>query len=283
MLDPLFVRDHLDVVDAALRRRGLDPSKDSAAAALESERCRIRRRELEARAEPVGRSGRAREEGRARPERDLCREQSARRQDQGARTELAEVEQKRDALLLTLPNLPHESVPTGQSSADNREERRWGQPRALTLRRSRIGTRGRARHSGFRTGRAHVGRALSVLAQRRRTFVSCAHQFRARLHARDHGYREVEPPFPGRSRGADRAPAICRSSSRTCSSRRGVGPVPDSDRRSPADEPPPAEISSNGNYSRLGLRRTRRASAAKPARLPRRRARLMPAAPVRQG
>ena len=28
-----------------------------------------------------------------------------------------------------MPNIPHESVPSGASADDNREERRWGEPR----------------------------------------------------------------------------------------------------------------------------------------------------------
>ena len=38
--------------------------------------------------------------------------------------ELETVEQRRNRGLLTIPNLPHESVPVGKSSADNVEVRR---------------------------------------------------------------------------------------------------------------------------------------------------------------
>ena len=43
-------------------------------------------------------------------------------------TELDMVEQRRNRGLLTIPNLPHESVPVGTSSADNVEVRRHGTP-----------------------------------------------------------------------------------------------------------------------------------------------------------
>src|SRR5689334_5157073 len=39
----------------------------------------------------------------------------------------AEIEATRDELLLTLPNLPHESVPFGKSAEDNPEIRVWGE------------------------------------------------------------------------------------------------------------------------------------------------------------
>ena len=43
------------------------------------------------------------------------------------------------------------------------------------------------------------------------------------LHTREHGYREVEPPFLVNARSAHAAPATCRSSSRICSRSRGSG------------------------------------------------------------
>ncbi len=42
---------------------------------------------------------------------------------------LGEVEERFQNLMLLIPNLPHESVPTGADAKDNREVRRWGDPR----------------------------------------------------------------------------------------------------------------------------------------------------------
>ena len=46
----------------------------------------------------------------------------------GIPAELESVQTSLDALLASLPNLPHESVPVGRSEADNVEVRRWGTP-----------------------------------------------------------------------------------------------------------------------------------------------------------
>src|SRR5437016_9647163 len=43
--------------------------------------------------------------------------------------ELDQVEHQRTALLMSWPNLPHETVPEGKSAADNQVVRTWGQPR----------------------------------------------------------------------------------------------------------------------------------------------------------
>src|SRR5215471_1132153 len=40
----------------------------------------------------------------------------------------AELDARQREMLLTIPNIPHSSVPTGTSSADNVEVRRWGTP-----------------------------------------------------------------------------------------------------------------------------------------------------------
>ena len=45
--------------------------------------------------------------------------------------ELDQVEHQRTKLLMSLPNLPHESVPVGKSAADNQVVRTWGEPRTF--------------------------------------------------------------------------------------------------------------------------------------------------------
>jgi len=45
-----------------------------------------------------------------------------------AEVELSELQARLDGLLLDVPNLPHDSVPAGNSEADNIEVLRWGEP-----------------------------------------------------------------------------------------------------------------------------------------------------------
>ena len=110
--------------------------------------------------------------------------------------ELDQVEAQRAQLLLTLPNLPHASVPVGKSSADNVEVRRHGTPRTFDF-----------------EPQAHwdLGPALGVIDFERATKISGARfavlmgggarlaraliEFMLDLHTREHGYVEVEPPF----------------------------------------------------------------------------------------
>ena len=109
---------------------------------------------------------------------------------------LDEIQGKMQAFLLSIPNLPHESVPFGQSEADNVEVSRWGQPR----------------HYDFEV-RDHValGEGLSMLdfeaavkiAGSRFTLMKGAiarlhralSQFMLDLHTTEHGYVEVYVPY----------------------------------------------------------------------------------------
>ncbi|MED3668646.1 serine--tRNA ligase [Geobacillus kaustophilus] len=47
--------------------------------------------------------------------------------------QIRQLEAELDDLLLSIPNVPHESVPIGQSEEDNVEVRRWGEPRSFSF------------------------------------------------------------------------------------------------------------------------------------------------------
>ncbi len=46
-------------------------------------------------------------------------------------TELASLEKEQQDILLSIPNVPHESVPIGKDDTENEEIRRWGDPRSF--------------------------------------------------------------------------------------------------------------------------------------------------------
>jgi seryl-tRNA synthetase len=199
MLDPVLVKDRLSEVEKRLATRGLDLSKELAdLATVEAERRRLipqvehLKREQNTSSEAVAL---AKREGRD-PTAIFAENKARGQRIKEFEAELAEVERRRDALLLRLPNLPHESVPVGKSSADNVEVRRWGSPPTF----------------GF-TPKPHweIGQALGILDFERAAKMSGARfsvlfgsgarlsraliQFMLDLHVREHGYQEVEPPF----------------------------------------------------------------------------------------
>src|SRR5213592_1170778 len=134
MIDPLYVRDHVEAVRTGLRSRGLDPDKAlEEIATLEAARRRIIP-ELEGLKRLQNTSGdeiaRAKRQGL-----DTTPVQEANRaraqQIKQLSVQLDAIEGQLERAVLTLPNLPHASVPVGRSVADNKEVRRHGEPRSF--------------------------------------------------------------------------------------------------------------------------------------------------------
>jgi seryl-tRNA synthetase len=199
MLDAAYVRDHMDDVRAGLRNRGLEPDAElEQIATLETRRRRLipevegLKREQNAAGDEVARAKRQGKDAS-----DIFAANKARSQQiRQLEIQVDQVEQQRAALLMTIPNLPHASVPVGKSADDNVEVRRHGEPTVFDF-----------------EPRAHwdLGPALGILDFERATKMSGSRfsvllgggarlaraliNFMLDLHTREHGYLEVEPPF----------------------------------------------------------------------------------------
>lgn len=110
--------------------------------------------------------------------------------------ELKDIDEKLETILLSIPNIPHESTPIGDSEDDNVEIRKWGE----------------VRHFDF-TPKAHwdLGTDLGILDFERAAKVTGSRfvfykklgarleraliNFMMDLHAEEHGYDEVLPPY----------------------------------------------------------------------------------------
>jgi seryl-tRNA synthetase len=199
MIDPAFVRDHMDLVRAGLRNRGIDPDADLAALGAFDARRRSVIVEVEELKRQQNKSGeeiaRAKKEGRD-PSAVFAANRERGQQIKQLEADLEAIEQQRRALLLTIPNVPAATVPVGASAADNREVRRVGDPRVFDF-----------------EPQAHwdLGPALGIIDFERAAKVSGARfaflmgdgarlsraliNFMLALHSGEHGYTEVEPPF----------------------------------------------------------------------------------------
>jgi len=201
MLDPAFVRDHIEEVRAGLRSRGLDVDKTlEDVATFETARRRLipeiegLKRQQNTSGDEIARARRQGKEKEAVGLQESAKQRAAQIKQLGF--QLDSVEHQREVALLNLPNLPHASVPIGKSAADNVEVRRHGQPRDFDF-----------------VPQPHwdLGPALGIIDFERATKISGARfsvlmgagarleraliNFMLDLHTREHGYREVEPPF----------------------------------------------------------------------------------------
>src|SRR3979409_2604920 len=134
MLDPSYIRDHIEEARAGLRNRGLDPDKAlEEIATLETARRRMIP-ELEGLKRAQNTSGdeiaRAKRQGHdTAPVQEANRIRSQQIKQLGFQVD--SIEHQRGAPLLNMPTLPHATVPVGKSAEDNVEVRRHGDPRAF--------------------------------------------------------------------------------------------------------------------------------------------------------
>ncbi len=197
MLDPKIVRENLDAVEAALRSRGVAVDlqdflvADGTRRRLlgEVEQLKHRRNTL---SEEVGRRKRQGQDATALIAETKELGDRIRKLDEEVRA----CEERSEAVLLNVPNLPHPSVPVGRDGTENVEVRRWGEPRRFDF-----------------TPRPHweIGETLGLLDFERAARMAQARfavltglgarleraliNFMLDLHTKEHGYTEVFPPL----------------------------------------------------------------------------------------
>jgi seryl-tRNA synthetase len=199
MIDPAYVRDHLDEIRAAYKNRGLDVDAElEQLATLETRRRRLipevegLKREQNAAGDEVARAKRQGKDASAIFAANKTRAQQIRQLE----IQVDQVEQQRAALLMTLPNLPHATVPVGGSAADNVEMRREGTPRAFDFEpKSHL-------ELGHSLGILDIERATKMSGSRFAVLMGAGARlaralinFMLDLHTKEHRYVEVEPPF----------------------------------------------------------------------------------------
>jgi seryl-tRNA synthetase len=98
--------------------------------------------------------------------------------------------------LKRVPNIPHESVPVGASSDDNREERRRGEPRKLDFAvKDHVDIGERLGGIDFATGAKVAGSRFVVMRGGVARLHRALAQFMLDTHTREHGYTEVYAPY----------------------------------------------------------------------------------------
>lgn len=197
MLDRKFVRENLDVVRRALEARGSDldltPFSELEAqrrAILpELEGLRARRNQVSA------------EVGRMKKQGGDPSALFAEMKEVGARIkelerQLGEVEEGLRAIMLTIPNIPHSSVPEGQGEEDNPVVSTWGEPPQFDFEPLNHWDLGESLDIiDFARAARMTGSRFAVLKGAGARLERALINFMLDLHTREHGYLEVLPPF----------------------------------------------------------------------------------------
>jgi seryl-tRNA synthetase len=199
VIDPGFVRDNPDAVRAGLAKRGGDFSRElEELVARETQRRRLLpeveglKRQQNAAGDEVARAKRQGLDVTAIQEASRARNQQIKQLS----VELETVEQRRNRGLLNLPNIPHESVPAGTSSADNVEVHRRGTPPIFDFAPQAHWDLGPALGIiDFERGTKVAAARFSVLVGDGAKLARALINFMLHLHTTEHGYTEIEPPF----------------------------------------------------------------------------------------
>ena len=201
MLDRNYVRENIDSVRDRLETRGGNYSL-SDLVEIDSElkgtsfRIEELRRQRNEASERIGRLKRA--------GKDTATEQAsvkaASAETKSLEEKAGQLEERLNALLHTIPNLPHPTVPVGSGENGNVEIRRWGAPPLFDFE---------------PLDHVDLGTALGILDMDRATKIAGARfslllgigsrleraliNFMLDVHTLEHGYREVLPPFMANS------------------------------------------------------------------------------------
>ncbi len=197
MYELSFFRNNLDAIARRLADRGftlgveefrkLDAERRAALA--ESEKLKAQRN---AETQEIGKLKRAGQDTTERQQK--IREMGEHMAALDAKAE--ELDHQFRQMLAGVPNTPHESVPAGKSSEDNLEIKRWGAPASFSF------TPKAHWDLGPELGLLDFDRAAKITGARFVVYIGLGAKmeralinFMLDVHTREHGYREVLPPF----------------------------------------------------------------------------------------
>jgi len=197
MLDPKLIRSDISAVATQLKRRGyvLDVS---AIESLEVKRkqCQVHTEQLQSERNTKSKSiGKAKAAGE--DIQPLLDEVAGLGESlDKAKAELGEIQEQLDAILLGIPNLPHESVPDGKDETDNVEIRRWGEPRQYDFEiKDHVDVGAGLDALDFDMASKLTGSRFVVMRGQMAKLHRALTQFMLDLHSSEHGYTEVYVPY----------------------------------------------------------------------------------------
>ncbi|ODB85156.1 serine--tRNA ligase [Candidatus Thiodiazotropha endoloripes] len=197
MLDPRLIRNNLEEVAAQLRRRGYELDIQLISELEE------RRKGLQVESQELQneRNSRSKSIGKAKAAGEDIQPLLAEVADLGDRLKLLQedlngVQAELSEITLGIPNIPHETVPEGRDEADNREERRWGEPREFDFEpKDHVDLGDASGLLDFEAAARITGSRFAVMAGPLARLHRALIQFMLDTHTTEHGYTEAYVPY----------------------------------------------------------------------------------------
>ena len=197
MLDPKFLRADLEEAKQRLASRGFELDVDTIKSLEEQ------RKALQIRTEQLqnDRNVRSKSIGKAKASGEdiqplLAEVGKLGEELDAAKAELAELLTKIEDIALSLPNLPHPSVPQGKDEDDNVELKRWGQPKEFNFEIKDHVDVGEALNGlDFKNAVKITGSRFIVMRGQVARMHRAIAQFMLDTHTEEHGYTELYVPY----------------------------------------------------------------------------------------
>jgi len=197
MLDIQLLRKDLPAVVAGLARRGVT-FDEAGFRALEDERkgLQVRTEELQAKRNALNKQVGALKSKGEDASAVLSEAGGLGDEVKANETALSALQERLNAFLRVIPNIPRAEVPAGRSSDENVEVRRWGTPRAFDFApKDHVDVGAALGGLDFETASKLSGARFSVLRGGVARLHRALAQFMLDTHTREHGYTEVYVPY----------------------------------------------------------------------------------------
>ena len=214
MIDVQLLRTELDGVAKRLAARGFDLDTPFFRE-LEEQRKKIQTRteHLQSR-----RNALSKQIGQAKAQKDQKRVDQIMAQVAEFGDQLKAMEAENEAIQARLrefvsliPNLPHETVPPGTSPEQNREERRWGEPRRFDFEpKDHVDLGAALGMLDLETAAKLAGARFTVIKGALARLHRALAQFMLDVHTREHGYTEVYVPYMVTAASADGVTSLAK-------------------------------------------------------------------------
>jgi len=196
MIDIALLRKELDAVAQRLRDRGFELDV-AGFHALEAERkaVQMQTEALQARRNVLSKLIGAKKSKGEDAAAEMAEAASIPEALKGQEATLSVIQNRMEALLLGVPNMPHESVPVGRSEQDNLEVRRWGSPRIFEFAVKDHVDLGAGLGLDFETGVKLSGARFTAMRGPVARLHRALAQFMLDIQTEEHGYTECYTPY----------------------------------------------------------------------------------------